>query len=42
VSEAGPFWEAEPEHQGYYERNSTADMYHYQRPTWKLSHREHA
>jgi peptide-methionine (S)-S-oxide reductase len=42
VSGAGPFWEAEPEHQGYYERNSTADMYHYQRPGWKLPHREPA
>jgi peptide-methionine (S)-S-oxide reductase len=40
VSEAGSFWEAEPEHQGYYERNSTADMYHYERPRWKLPHRE--
>jgi peptide-methionine (S)-S-oxide reductase len=39
VSNAGPFWEAEPEHQGYYRRNSTADMYHYRRPGWKLPHR---
>lgn len=36
VSEVEPFWEAEPEHQAYYERNSTADMYHYERPGWKL------
>jgi peptide-methionine (S)-S-oxide reductase len=42
VSAAGAFWEAEPENQGYYERNSTADMYHYQRPDWKLPHREPA
>ena len=42
VSEAGPFWEAEPEHQAYYERNSTADMYHYERPGWKLPQREPA
>lgn len=40
VSEAGPIWVAEPEHQGYYERNSTCDLYHYQRPGWKLPHRE--
>ena len=40
VTEAGPFWVAEPEHQGYYERNSTCDMYHYQRPGWKLPHGE--
>jgi peptide-methionine (S)-S-oxide reductase len=36
VSELGLFWEAEPEHQDYYQRNSTADMYHYERPGWKL------
>jgi len=42
VSTAGAFWEAEPEHQGYYERNSTDDMYHYERPGWKLPHREPA
>jgi peptide-methionine (S)-S-oxide reductase len=42
VSEAGPFWEAEPEHQAYYQRNSTCDMYHYERPGWKLPHLETA
>ncbi len=42
VSDAGPFWEAEAEHPGYYERNSTADMYHYERPGWKLPQREPA
>jgi peptide-methionine (S)-S-oxide reductase len=42
VSEVGAFWEAEPEHQGYYERNSTEDMYHYDRPGWKLPHSEAA
>jgi peptide-methionine (S)-S-oxide reductase len=40
VSELGPFWEAEPEHQDYYQRNSAADMYHYERPGWKLPDRE--
>jgi peptide-methionine (S)-S-oxide reductase len=40
LSQAGVFWLAEPEHQGYYERNSTCDMYHYRRPGWKLPQRE--
>jgi peptide-methionine (S)-S-oxide reductase len=42
VSDAGPFWEAEPEHQGYYERHSTAEMCHYPRPDWRLPRRETA
>ncbi len=34
-----PRW---PEHQAYYERNSTDDMYHCARPGWKLPQREPA
>jgi peptide-methionine (S)-S-oxide reductase len=39
VSEAGPVWEAEPEHQDYYQRNPTDGMYHYCRPSWTLAAR---
>ncbi|MDM0069934.1 peptide-methionine (S)-S-oxide reductase MsrA [Variovorax sp. J31P207] len=33
---AGPFWEAEPEHQDYLERNPNGYICHYVRPEWKL------
>ena len=37
VSAAGPFWEAEPEHQDYLERNPYGYTCHFVRPDWKLS-----
>jgi peptide-methionine (S)-S-oxide reductase len=39
VSPAGPFWEAEPEHQDYLERYPAGYTCHYVRPDWKLPHR---
>jgi peptide-methionine (S)-S-oxide reductase len=42
VSEAGPFWEAEPEHQDYLQRNPNGYTCHFPRPDWKLPHRETA
>ncbi len=36
VAEAGPFWEAEPEHQDYLERYPNGYTCHYIRPGWKL------
>jgi Peptide methionine sulfoxide reductase len=39
VTPAGPFWEAEPEHQDYLERNPGGYTCHYVRPNWKLPHR---
>ncbi|MDO3705088.1 peptide-methionine (S)-S-oxide reductase MsrA [Micromonospora sp. C28SCA-DRY-2] len=39
VSPAGPFWEAEPEHQDYLERNPGGYTCHYVRPDWKLPRR---
>jgi peptide-methionine (S)-S-oxide reductase len=42
VSDSGPFWEAEPEHQRYFRRHSTAEMCHYPRPGWRLPNREAA
>lgn len=33
---AGPFWEAEPEHQDYLERNPSGYTCHFIRPGWKL------
>ncbi|MBX9604339.1 MAG: peptide-methionine (S)-S-oxide reductase MsrA [Bryobacteraceae bacterium] len=33
---AGDFWEAEPEHQGYLERNPHGYTCHFVRPHWKL------
>ena len=32
----GPFWEAEPEHQNYLERNPNGYTCHFARPSWKL------
>jgi peptide-methionine (S)-S-oxide reductase len=39
VTPAGPFWEAEPEHQDYLERIPNGYTCHYIRPNWKLPHR---
>ena len=36
VVEAGPFWEAEPEHQDYLERYPNGYTCHYVRPDWAL------
>ena len=36
VSPAGPFWEAEPEHQDYLERYPNGYTCHFIRPNWKL------
>jgi peptide-methionine (S)-S-oxide reductase len=36
VAPAGPFWEAEPEHQDYLERYPNGYTCHYVRPNWKL------
>jgi peptide-methionine (S)-S-oxide reductase len=42
VAAAGPFWEAEPEHQDYLERNPNGYTCHFIRPGWKLPVREGA
>ncbi|WP_395404060.1 peptide-methionine (S)-S-oxide reductase MsrA [Pseudoduganella sp. UC29_106] len=39
VAAAGPFWEAEPEHQDYLERIPNGYTCHWVRPDWKLSAR---
>jgi peptide-methionine (S)-S-oxide reductase len=39
VTPAGPFWEAEPEHQNYLERYPDGYTCHVVRPNWKLPHR---
>jgi peptide-methionine (S)-S-oxide reductase len=39
VSPAGPFWEAEPEHQDYLERIPDGYTCHFVRPGWKLPRR---
>jgi peptide-methionine (S)-S-oxide reductase len=39
VTPAGPFWEAEPEHQDYLERYPNGYTCHFVRPNWKLPHR---
>jgi peptide-methionine (S)-S-oxide reductase len=36
ISQAGPFWEAEPEHQDYLERLPNGYTCHFVRPNWKL------
>ena len=36
VKAAGPFWEAEPEHQDYLERQPGGYTCHFPRPKWKL------
>ena len=40
VAAAGPFWEAEPEHQDYLERLPNGYTCHYIRPAWKLPVRQ--
>lgn len=39
VTPAGPFWEAEPEHQDYLERTPWGYTCHYPRPNWVLPKR---
>ena len=39
VAPAGDFWEAEPEHQDYLERNPNGYTCHFVRPGWKLPRR---
>jgi peptide-methionine (S)-S-oxide reductase len=39
VVPAGPFWEAEPEHQDYLERIPNGYTCHFVRPNWKLPRR---
>jgi peptide-methionine (S)-S-oxide reductase len=39
VAPAGPFWEAEPEHQDYLERYPNGYTCHFPRPGWRLPHR---
>ena len=39
VTPAGPFWEAEPEHQDYLERYPSGYTCHFVRPNWKLPRR---
>jgi peptide-methionine (S)-S-oxide reductase len=39
VTPAGPFWEAEPEHQDYLERYPDGYTCHFVRPCWKLPRR---
>src|SRR5260221_14091291 len=40
VAAAGPFWEAEPEHQDYLEHYPNGYTCHFIRPDWKLPHRQ--
>ena len=40
VVPAGPFWEAEPEHQDYLERTPNGYTCHFLRPEWKLPVRD--
>ena len=39
VTAAGPFWEAEPEHQDYLQHYPNGYTCHFPRPGWKLPHR---
>jgi peptide-methionine (S)-S-oxide reductase len=39
VAPAGPFWEAEPEHQDYLERYPNGYTCHFVHPGWKLPRR---
>ncbi|RUL66353.1 peptide-methionine (S)-S-oxide reductase [Dyella dinghuensis] len=41
IAPAGPFWEAEPEHQDYLERYPDGYTCHFIRPEWKLPKRAH-
>ncbi|MGE6386744.1 peptide-methionine (S)-S-oxide reductase MsrA [Pseudomonas sp. NPDC078416] len=40
IAPAGPFWEAEPEHQDYLERIPNGYTCHFVRAGWKLPHRD--
>ena len=40
VEPAGPFWEAEPEHQDYLERIPNGYTCHFIRPNWRLPVRD--
>jgi peptide-methionine (S)-S-oxide reductase len=42
VTPAGPFWQAEPEHQDYLEQYPNGYTCHYPRPGWRLPHRTDA
>ena len=42
VALAGPFWEAEPEHQDYLERIPNGYTCHFVRPGWRLTARDKA
>jgi peptide-methionine (S)-S-oxide reductase len=42
LAPAGPFWDAEPEHQDYLERIPNGYTCHFIRPGWKLPPREDA
>ena len=42
VTPAGPFWEAEPEHQDYLERYPNGYTCHFPRPGWVLPRRSDA
>jgi len=42
VAPAGPFWEAEPEHQDYLERIPNGYTCHFVRPGWRLPARDKA
>jgi len=42
VTEAGDFWEAEPEHQNYLQHYPNGYTCHYPRPNWKLPRRQQA
>ncbi len=39
VVSAGPFWQAEPEHQDYLQRYPSGYTCHFIRPNWQLPHR---
>jgi peptide-methionine (S)-S-oxide reductase len=39
IRPAGPFWQAEPEHQDYLDRYPSGYTCHYARPNWKLPRR---
>jgi peptide-methionine (S)-S-oxide reductase len=42
VAAAGPFWEAEPEHQDYLEHYPNGYTCHFPRPNWVLPHRSNS
>ena len=42
VAAAGPFWQAEPEHQDYLEKYPNGYTCHFVRPSWKLPKRQAA